>query len=136
MDRRPSDWWLHLGGYHFISYLSVLGVLFLLLFVLVGIAWRVLSQDRAKVRDADPAKRSPLSVNLGTLQRAALIAVGLLAYNAVSVAYVNSSAATASEALTVSFGVGSGLLGCLLLFCYILRSESYVIVWCGTNKVQ
>ena len=22
-------------------------------------------------------------------------------------------------------------VGCLLLFCYILRSESYIMVWCG-----
>jgi hypothetical protein len=127
-----ADWWLHLGGYHFLSYLSVLSLVFLSLVLLLAASWHILAQDRHKIRDADPAKRTPLAVNLGTLQRAAVISVSLMAYNAVNVAYVH---AAGSEALAVSFGLSSGLLGCLLLFCYILRSESYVIVWCGANKV-
>jgi hypothetical protein len=132
-----SDWWWphHVGGCQFVSYLTLLGLLSLLLMLVGAMAWRVLSQDRDKVRDADPVKTSPLAVNLGTLRRAAIIAVCLLVYNAVSLAYVNNWAAE-SEALAVCFGVTSGLVGSLLLFCYILRSESYVIVWCGTNKVS
>ncbi len=136
-----STWWLlHLGGYHFISYLAVLGVLFLLLVLVLGTAWRVLSRDaseKAGGGDADPGKISPLAVNMGTLQRAALIAVCLMAYNAVSVVFANGGAQEEahSEPIAVSFGLTSALLGMVLLFCYILRSESYVIIWCGTNKV-
>jgi hypothetical protein len=137
-----SSWWLlRLGGYHFISYLAVLGVLFLLGVLLVGTAWRVLSRDVSEKTgggggDADPGKISPLAVNMGTLQRAALIAICLMAYNAVSVVFANGAQEEAhSEPIAVSFGLTSALLGMVLLFCYILRSESYVIIWCGTNKV-
>jgi hypothetical protein len=138
IDSSSSWWLLRLGGYHFISYLAVLGVLFLLGVLLMGTAWRVLCRDGEKAGggDADPGKISPLAVNMGTLQRAALIAVCLMGYNAVSVAFANGAQEEAhSEPIAVSFGLTSALLGMVLLFCYILRSESYVIIWCGTNKV-
>jgi hypothetical protein len=139
IDSSSSWWLLRLGGYHFISYLAVLGVLFLLLVLVMGTAWRVLSRDGEKKAgggDADPGKISPLVVNMGTLQRAALIAICLMAYNAVSVVFANGAQEEAhSEPIAVSFGLTSALLGMVLLFCYILRSESYVIIWCGTNKV-
>jgi len=132
---RTTDWsLLNLGGYHFISYLAVLGVLFVLLVLVVGMTWCALSSDADKVRDADPAKSSPLAVNRGTLQRAALISVCLTVYNAMSVVFANAEQAH-SDPLAISFGLTSGLLGMLLFFSYILRSESYVIIWCGTNKV-
>jgi hypothetical protein len=139
IDTSSSWWLLPLGGYHFISYLAVLGVLFLLLVLVMGTAWRVLSRDGEKSGgDADPGKISPLAVNMGTLQRAALIAICLMAYNAVSVVFANGGAheEAHSEPIAVSFGLTSALLGMVLLFCYILRSESYVIIWCGTNKVS
>jgi hypothetical protein len=139
IDSSSSWWLLRLGGYHFISYLAVLGVLFLLGVLLMGTAWRVLSRDASEKSggDADPGKISPLAVNMGTLQRAALIAICLMAYNAVSVVFANGGAQEEahSEPIAVSFGLTSALLGMVLLFCYILRSESYVIIWCGTNKV-
>ncbi len=140
IDSSSSWWLLRLGGYHFISYLAVLGVLFLLGVLVVGTAWRVLSRDGEKKAgggDGDPGKISPLAVNMGTLQRAALIAICLMAYNAVSVVFANGGTQEEahSEPIAVSFGLTSALLGMLLLFCYILRSESYVIIWCGTNKV-
>ncbi len=139
IDSSSSWWLLRLGGYHFISYLAVLGVLFLLLVLVMGTAWRVLSRDGEKAGggDADPGKISPLAVNMGTLQRVALIAICLMAYNAVSVVFANGGAQEEahSEPIAVSFGLTSALLGMVLLFCYILRSESYVIIWCGTNKV-
>jgi hypothetical protein len=137
IDSSSSWWLLRLGGYHFISYLAVLGVLFLLLVFVMGTARRVLNRDGEKTgggADADPGKISPLAVNMGTLQRAALIAVCLMAYNAVSVVFGAQEEAH-SEPIAVSFGLTSALLGMVLLFCYILRSESYVIIWCGTNKV-
>jgi hypothetical protein len=139
IDSSSSWWLLRLGGYHFISYLAVLGVLFLLGVLLMGTAWRVLGRDGEKAGggDAEPGKISPLAVNMGTLQRAALIALCLMAYNAVSVVFANGAAQEEahSEPMAVSFGLTSALLGMVLLFCYILRSESYVIIWCGTNKV-
>jgi hypothetical protein len=143
IDSSSSWWLLRLGGYHFISYLAVLGVLFLLGVLLMGTAWRVLCRDGEKKAgggggDADPGKISPLAVNMGTLQRAALIAICLMAYNAVSVVFANGGTQEEahSEPIAVSFGLTSALLGMVLLFCYILRSESYVIIWCGTNKVS
>jgi len=133
-DPETGDWWVKLGGFHFNGYVSVLSALLVFLALILGFTWTVLARQR-RTTGFEALKNSGLKEDVGTLKRVLVMSVVLVVYNAASVVYFNTAGSQGYMGVSeYAFSLLCMCVGLSSMFCYVVWSESYILVWCGDKQ--